>query len=287
MFYYTGNSSINFYWKKKVISNREMTSLWHMAKVKSNWTPGRQARKKDFLLLSGLKDSISDPPPPGRAEVWSRDAAQFEPRLVHLLIVRYLVALHGFQSENPFRDLEMSPKNYTSGKSSIDKQMDEQAATCVKVALLPLPDRWFQWRCGPPLPAASLWCECCASGSLWCRRPPLKPIAGQRDMRFRWQMLCHATAGQPEPQYAVFSYELNYLLCASQYLQSSRAAAAGSDSADRRWTPARLADCWTSRRQSWGRLPDSETSGQSPDTHCQREKQRRENRSVHSSDEKW
>lgn len=76
----------------------------------------------------------------------------------------------------------------------------------------------------------------------------------------------------------------NYILWVFKYLQSSRVVADGSDSADLRWTPARLADCWTSRRQSWSRLPGSETSGQSPGTRDQREEKRRQNRSVHRSD---
>lgn len=68
------------------------------------------------------------------------------------------------------------PKHDRSGKSSIDKQMEQQAATRVTLTLQPVPDRWFQWQCGPPWPDESLWCECSASWSLWCRRPPLEPI---------------------------------------------------------------------------------------------------------------
>lgn len=74
--------------------------------------------KTESLRSSGLQDSISDPPPPGGAEVWSRDAAQVEPRLAHLLIVSHLVALQGFQSENPLRDLETSRDEATDQENA-------------------------------------------------------------------------------------------------------------------------------------------------------------------------
>lgn len=75
-----------------------------------------------ILNSSGLQDSISDPPPPDGAEVRSGDAAQLKPRLIHLLIMSYLSALQGLQSENPLWDLEKFRKKYRSDKSSINKQ---------------------------------------------------------------------------------------------------------------------------------------------------------------------
>lgn len=58
------------------------------------------------VALSRLQHSVSDPPPPGRAEVWGRNTVQLKPGILHLLIVSNLLALLSFQGENPLRDLK-------------------------------------------------------------------------------------------------------------------------------------------------------------------------------------
>lgn len=136
-----------------------------------------------LLGSSGLQDSISDPPPPGRAEVRSRDTVELEPRLLHLLVVSYLLALQGLQSENPLWDLKRR-QTYGLDKCSIYNHW--RAALCERLSApvrmwsgSPLPDHWFRWQCGPPSPGGSLWCGCFASWSLWCRRPPLSRSQGR------------------------------------------------------------------------------------------------------------
>lgn len=176
------------------------------------------------------------------------------------------------------------PKKYRSGKCSTDNPQDQQAATCEKVTLLPSPDHWFQLQCGQPSPDASLWCECSASWSLGCRHPPLEPIKGRDTCGLIGKCCVMQLLASWNHDTQCLNMSRNEILCVFKYLQSSTVVAAGSDSADRRWTPGRLADCWTSRRQSWSRLPGSETSGQSPGTRDQREEKRRQNRSVHRSD---
>lgn len=59
----------------------------------------------ELWSLSRLQHSFPDPPPPGRAEVWSRNTAELQTGLLHLLIMSNLLALLGFQGENPLRDL--------------------------------------------------------------------------------------------------------------------------------------------------------------------------------------
>ena len=62
--------------------------------------------RRELLALSRLQHSVSDPPPPDGAEVWSRNTAELQTRLLHLLIVSNLLALLSFQSVNSLRDLK-------------------------------------------------------------------------------------------------------------------------------------------------------------------------------------
>lgn len=71
------------------------------------------ANGRELRALSRLQHSVSDPPPPGRAEVWSRNTAELQTGLLHLLIVSDLLALLGFQGENPLRDLKKDRHIYT------------------------------------------------------------------------------------------------------------------------------------------------------------------------------
>lgn len=60
----------------------------------------------EMWVLSGLQHPVSDPPLPGRAEVWSRNTAELQTRLLYLLIMSNLLALQGLQSECPVGDLQ-------------------------------------------------------------------------------------------------------------------------------------------------------------------------------------
>lgn len=57
--------------------------------------------REEVRPLSRLQQPVPDPPPPGRAVVWSWNTEELKPRLMHFLIMSNMLALQGFQSEHP------------------------------------------------------------------------------------------------------------------------------------------------------------------------------------------
>lgn len=62
--------------------------------------------REEVRPLSRLQQPVPDPPPPGRAVVWSWNTEELKPRLMHFLIMSNMLALQGFQSEHPLWDLK-------------------------------------------------------------------------------------------------------------------------------------------------------------------------------------